>query len=154
MLQELQDSAFSQWVVGSDSLLAYPTILTLHTVGLALVVGAAVVVDLRTLGVGGAIPLSTLRNTFRVFWLGFGINLVSGVILFASEATTKGTQPVFFIKLTLVLIALFVTSALRRSAFAAPVTAEAPSHRARRLATASLVLWAAAIVAGRLMAYL
>src|SRR3982751_4546274 len=99
MLEQLQNSAFSQWVVGSDSLLAYPTILTLHTVGLALVVGAAIVVDLRMLGVGTAIPLSTLRNTFRVFWLGFGINLVSGLILFASEAVTKGTQPVFFIKL-------------------------------------------------------
>jgi hypothetical protein len=153
MLQQLQDSAFSQWVVGSESLLAYPTILTLHTVGLALVVGAAVVVDLRTLGVGAAIPLATLRSAFRVFWVGFGINLVSGLILFASEATTKGTQPVFFIKLTLVIVALLVTSALRRSTFAG-ATDERASPRARTLASASLVLWAAAIVAGRLMAYL
>jgi hypothetical protein len=154
MLEQLQNSAFSQWVVGSDSLLAYPTILTLHTVGMALVVGAAVVVDLRMLGVGGAIPLSTLRNTFRVFWLGFGINLVSGLILFASEAVSKGTQPVFFIKLTLILIALIVTSAIRRATFAGAGPAERPTPRARTLATASLVLWAAAIVAGRLMAYL
>ena len=43
MLQRLQDSAFSMWVVGSDSLWSYPTILTLHTVGLALIVGAAFV---------------------------------------------------------------------------------------------------------------
>jgi len=93
----------------------------------------------------GALALLTIAT----FWLSTAL-----AELFASEATTKGTQPVFFIKLTLVLIALFVTSALRRSTFAGAATTERPSPRARRLATASLVLWAAAIVAGRLMAYL
>jgi hypothetical protein len=154
MLQQLQDSAFSQWVVGSDSIWAYPTILTLHTVGLALVVGAAVVVDLRTLGVGGGIPLASLRSAFRIFWLGFVINLVSGLILFASEATTKGTQPVFFIKLALVAAGIVVTSALRRGTFTGDQVLKEPTPRARTLARASLLLWACAIVAGRLMAYL
>ena len=153
MLERLEDSAFSQWVVGSDSLLAYPSILTLHTVGLALVVGAAIVVDLRTLGVGDAIPLSTLRRAFRIFWIGFAINLVSGLILFASEATTKGVQPVFYIKLTLIAAALVITSAIRRRTLTAPGMAPRGGN-ARPLAVASLVLWAAAIVAGRLMAYL
>src|SRR5512139_2986067 len=152
MLQQLENSAFSQWVVGSESLLAYPTILTLHTVGLALVVGAAVVVDLRTLGVGDAIPLSTLRRAFRIFWIGFGINLVSGLVLFASEATTKGVQPVFYIKLALIAAALVITSAIRKRTHAAP--GPKPMAGARGLAIASLALWAAAIVAGRLMAYL
>jgi hypothetical protein len=154
MLQRLQDSAFSQWVVGSESILAYPTILTLHTVGLALVVGTAIVVDLRTLGVGEAIPLATLRNLFRIFWLGFGINLASGLVLFASEATTKGTQPVFYIKLALVATGLVVTSAIRRGTFAGHGAETGPTPRARALAIASLAIWAAAIVAGRLMAYL
>jgi hypothetical protein len=153
MLQRLEDSAFSQWVVGSDSLLAYPSILTLHTVGLALVVGAAIIVDLRTLGVGDAIPLSTLRQAFRIFWIGFTINLVSGLVLFASEATTKGVQPVFYIKLTLIAAALVITSAIRRRTLAAPGIAP-HARNARPLAVASLILWAAAIVAGRLMAYL
>lgn len=153
MLRQLENSAFSQWVVGSESLLAYPTILTLHTVGLALVVGAAVVVDLRTLGVGDAIPLSTLTKAFRIFWIGFTINLISGLILFASEATTKGVQPVFYIKLTLIAAALVITSAIRRRTIDRPANqAKAPS--ARPLAIASLALWGAAIVAGRLMAYL
>src|SRR5262245_38527153 len=97
MLERLERSAFSQWVVGSDSLLAYPTILTLHTVGLALVVGAAIIIDLRAIGVGEGIPLATLRHAYRVFWSGFVINLVSGLALFAYEATTKGAQPVFYV---------------------------------------------------------
>jgi hypothetical protein len=153
MLRQLEDSAFSQWVVGSESLLAYPTILTLHTVGLALVVGAAIVIDLRTLGVGEAIPFSTLRRAYRIFWVGFAVNLVSGCVLFASEATTKGVQPVFYIKLTLIAAALVITSAIRRRTMT-PAGTHTDAARARPLAIASLVLWGAAIVAGRLMAYL
>jgi hypothetical protein len=153
MLERLETSAFSQWVVGSDSLLAYPTILTLHTVGLALVVGAAVVVDLRTLGVGEAIPLEVLRHAYRVFWSGFAINLVSGLVLFASEATTKGVQPVFYIKLTLIAAALVITSVIRRRTLT-PRGSAGTAASARPLAIASLTLWGAAIIAGRLMAYL
>lgn len=154
MLQRLQDSAFSQWVVGSDSLLAYPTILTLHTAGLALVVGASVVVDLRTLGVGGAIPISALRRAFTILWIGFVINLLSGLALFASEAADKGAKPVFYVKLALVIAALAVTSVLRRTTFGAADDSVGPTGAARVLAVASLVLWGGAIVAGRLMAYI
>jgi hypothetical protein len=163
MFERLEDSAFSQWVVGSDSLLSYPTILTLHTVGLALVVGAALVVDLRSLGVGSGIPLATIRQAFRIFWVGFALNLVSGIILFAAAATSKGVQPVFYVKLALIAAALVVTSWLRHTTFApalAPAVAPAagaapkPPPLTRPLALASLVLWGAAIVAGRLMAYL
>jgi hypothetical protein len=153
-LQTLQNSAFSAWVVGSDSIWAYPMILTMHTVGLAIVVGAAVIIDLRLLGVGPGIPLEEIDRVFPLFWIGFFINLVSGVVLFVSEATDKATQPVFLIKLLLVISGVVVTSRLRRLAFAdRPAPAQPPS-RARTLAVTSLVLWAGAIVAGRLMAYL
>jgi hypothetical protein len=153
MLKALQDSAFSQWVVGSESIFAYPMVLTLHTVGLALVVGTAVVVDLRTLGVGTPIPLSTIRKAFRVFWIGFAINLTSGLILFAAEAPEKARQPVFFIKLALIITALIITARIRHQTIdAQQVSSPVPGTRA--LAITSLVLWASAIVAGRLMAYL
>ena len=153
MLERLQDSAFSQWVVGSDSLLAYPTILTLHTIGLALVVGAAAIVCLRALGVGADIPIAIVGGTFRMFWIGFAINLISGVILFAAEATDKGGQPVFYVKLTLILAALVTTSRLVRVLADDRAALSTPSA-GRRLAGLSLALWSGAIVAGRLMAYL
>src|SRR5205823_3599900 len=50
----LQDTPFAHWVASDPSLLAYPTILTLHTVGMAIVVGTCVVMDLRLLGVAAA----------------------------------------------------------------------------------------------------
>jgi len=152
MLQRLQDSAFCMWVVGSDSLWSYPTILTLHTVGLAIIVGAAFVIDLRMLGVGADVPLPLMRTVFRFFWAGFIINLASGVILFAVDAVHKATQPVFFVKLALICAAIVVTARIRRRGFA-PGDATPPTT-IRPLAIASLTLWAGAIVAGRLMAYL
>ena len=154
-LEALQNSAFSAWVVGSDSILAYPMILTMHTVGLGIVVGAAAVLDLRLLGVGAGIPLPEMERVFPLFWLGFTINLISGVMLFISEAADKAAQPVFLIKLSLIAIGVVVTARIRRVVFksGAAAAASIPSV-ARTLAMGSLATWAGAIVAGRLMAYL
>ena len=60
-LQRLQDSNFSYWVSTAPTLWAYPTILTLHTIGLAMVVGPNAVLDLRLLGAGSRVPIAELR---------------------------------------------------------------------------------------------
>jgi hypothetical protein len=154
LLQALQNSAFSNWVVGSDSIWAYPMILTLHTVGLGIVVGAAAVIDFRLLGIGPGIPLGEIDRVFPIFWTGFTINLVSGVMLFVSEAADKATQPVFLVKLLLIIVGVVVTARMRRLVFADGAPPTLVPSAARGLAMASLALWAGAIVAGRLMAYL
>ena len=58
----LQDSAFTDWFLGSDSIWAYPTVLTLHTVGMAMLVGASIVVHLRVWQVGAAIPIDAVPS--------------------------------------------------------------------------------------------
>jgi len=154
LLHALQDSAFSAWVVGSDSIWAYPMILTMHTVGLGIVVGAAVIIDFRLLGVGPGIPLEEIARVFPIFWTGFTINLISGLMLFISEAADKATQPVFMVKLLLIAIGVVVTARIRRRVFGEGTPARLVPPGARTLAMSSLVLWAGAIVTGRLMAYL
>src|SRR5262245_14381139 len=57
-LQRLQDSDFGSWVSAAPTLWAYPTILMLHTVGLAMIVGPNAVLDLRLLGTGRRIPIA------------------------------------------------------------------------------------------------
>jgi hypothetical protein len=148
----LQHTGLAMWIVQSDSIWAYPSILTAHTVGLALLVGAASIIDLRLLGVAPAIPVAHFDSLFRFVWAGFYVNLVSGLLLFASEAADKAAQPMFILKLALIVAALVATIRLRREAFAAGGPVE-PSPHARRYAMTSLALWAAAITAGRLMAY-
>jgi hypothetical protein len=151
----LQESAFSQWVAGSPSLLAYPTILTLHTVGMAIVVGTCVVMDLRLLGIGGDVPLSALRGAPRLVWTGFVINAATGVALFTTDAEHKAMQTVFFVKLSLIFLALVVYARLRTLVFRRPARGPVVmSGEVKALAVLSLMLWAGATVAGRLMAYL
>ena len=150
MLRALQDSAFSAWVLGSDSIWSYPTVLTLHTAGLAILVGAAVIVDLRLLGVGRVVPLSSVARLYPFIWLGFLINLASGVVLFVAQAADRATQPIFYVKLACIAVAFALALRLKRH-MTADLDAPAP---ARPLAAVSLFCWVAAIVAGRLMAYI
>jgi hypothetical protein len=89
-----------------------------------------------------------------ILWA-FLLNAATGVVLFMSDATTKSQQPVFYIKLTLIALALWNTNLVRLGIRRdGPVGAPLNSPRYRRLAMVSLVLWAGAITAGRLMAYL
>ena len=78
-------------VVGeSPSVWAIPTVLTLHTTGLAVLVGASWVLDLRLLGLSRSIPLSAFRWVFRAVAIGLIVNLLTGVLLFIKNATTWG----------------------------------------------------------------
>lgn len=152
--ERLQNSAFTDWFLGSPSIWAYPTVLTLHTVGMAILVGASFVVNLRVLQVSGLIPLHRLQPVYRFVWMGFTINLASGLVLFVTEAADRVLDPVFYIKLTSIAIALTLGAMVKRLAIdpsEGPLVAPA---RARSLAAASLGMWTVAIVAGRLMAYL
>lgn len=156
VLEWLEQTALARWISESDSMWAYPTVLALHTFGLAIVVGAHVVIDLRLLGLAPQIPVDALERFFPVLWAGFWINALSGVALFIAAATTKGTQPIFFAKLALVITGMVLVRAVRRAvrdAAAAPPP-ETRSRRGRLVAMVSLAVWLAAIVAGRLMAYL
>jgi len=152
----LQDSAVGVWTRESPSIWAYPTVLMLHTVGLGVLVGANAVIDFRLLGFAPRLPIASLTPLYRFMWAGFAINAVTGAMLFASDATTKSRQPVFYIKLTLIALALVVTAVIRRSVERAPALfdADLSPRPGTRLAALSLLLWAGAITAGRLMAYL
>ena len=97
MLASLDQSAFAQWLLGSNSIWAYPTVLTLHTFGMMVLVGAALMVDLRLLGFGRSIPLGSMRRLFGVMWGAFWLNLVTGTMLFIADATKRATQPLFII---------------------------------------------------------
>jgi hypothetical protein len=153
-LTALQETRLALWVSGSASLLGYPAILTLHTIGLALLVGGAVAVDLRLLGVARAAPLDALPPLFRIMWAGLALNTVTGVLLFIADAVRKASQPVFAIKLLCIAAAVGVLVRIRAMVLHPRAAVTGVPARARALAVASLVLWAGAIGAGRLMAYL
>jgi hypothetical protein len=154
MMAWLEATALATWTRESPSIWAYPTILTLHTVGLGIVVGANAVIDFRLLGFAPRMSLPSLSPLFRLIVWAFLLNAATGVILFMSDATTKSKQPVFYVKLTLIALALWNTNLIRRGMRDGGPDEPVTGGRYRRLAIVSLVLWAGAITAGRLMAYL
>lgn len=150
LFASIEGSTLAAWVRESPSIWAYATILTLHTVGLAIVVGANTVVDLRLLGWARGIPTSALRALFSIMWAGFAINFATGVLLFMADAATKSGQRVFWVKLACITSALLVARTIAKRL---QQQDDVPGNL-RALAVVSLFLWAGAIVAGRLMAYL
>ena len=153
MLASLDQSAFSQWLLGSNSIWAYPTVLTLHTFGMMVLVGAALMVDLRLLGFARAIPLGSMRRLFGVMWGAFWLNLVTGTMLFIADATKRATQPLFLVKLTLVALGVVTIVLIKRSLFDGRQEPVVIPGSAKRLAVTSLLVWCAAITSGRLLAY-
>jgi len=154
LLASLENSGFGTWLRESPTIWAYPAVLTLHTVGLAVLVGGNAVLDLRLLGCSPGIPLSSLEKLYPVMWTGFWINAMSGVALFAADATTKGTTWLFMLKLGIIAAGVLVLVAIRRVVYGRGPEAATESRQGRVLALTSLALWFLAIVTGRYMAYL
>lgn len=155
LLTYLQETSLALWVSESASLLGYPTILVLHTVGLAMLVGGSVAVDLRLLGVARASSLAAAKPLFGLMWVGLGVNAATGVLLFIADAVNKAAQTVFWIKLGCIAGAVGVLIQVRSLVMRAePGTFTPLTLRGQGLAVASLVFWTGALVAGRLMAYL
>ena len=153
LLSALEASTFSTWLRESPSVWAYPTVLTLHTVGLGVLVGANWMVDLRVLGFASAIPASVLSRLFPAMWAGFWVNAVSGVLLFAGDPTTKGTTAIFMWKLAMIAVGVALMIALKRKLYGRDIDRGGASVGVKAIAAVSLVLWVAAIAAGRWMAY-
>jgi hypothetical protein len=153
-LRTIEEIGVSAWLRESESPFAFYFVLLFHTFGLALLVGANAVIDLRLLGVQSDIPLAPLKRLFRIMWLGFAINAVSGTLLLIAYPTKALTNPVFYIKLTLIGFAVWVMTKLQRRVFGDSSLNEAAMiARGRTLAKWSLALWIGAITAGRLLAY-
>jgi hypothetical protein len=151
-LEWLQDLPFSMWIAGSESLLSFPLVLFLHSVGMGLSAGTAYVVCMRLVGVGRPLPVSSLRVLFKIFWGGFFLNLVTGSILFAAHATTTGYVPMYYAKLTLIAVGMVLSVPIRRFVDGAASDGVIPG-RVKGLAVLSLLVWTGVITTGRLIAY-
>jgi predicted ferric reductase len=150
----LESLPLSVWVHESPSVWAQPTVLTLHTMGMGVLVGASWVLDLRLLGISRNIPLSAFRWVFRAVAISLIVNVVTGILLFAARATTWGMAIPFLIKILLVIASAATLLPLRSYVLRGDPNQVEVSGNARLLAIASIAAWSGAITAGRLLAYL
>jgi len=153
-LNSLETTEFSLWVRHSGSIWSYPTILLLHTYGMAILVGIVIAIDARILGFASSLPLAPMKKFFPLTWAAFWVNAVTGTILFVADASRKAPNIDFWAKMLFIALAVVNLRTIQRRVFREPDVDQGlvPSG-ARRLAALSMIYWLLAIVAGRLLAY-
>ncbi len=155
--------AFLEWLQGTpvgvmvaESLWGYPTFETMHTLGMAMLIGSLGLINLRILGYKPELPLIGMRQLLPLAWIGFTLNAISGALLFTSDAVYFFESYTFRIKMVLIVLgginaALLGQKVFREAAAGAP--AVVATTGAKWLAGTSLVFWLAAVCCGRLIAY-
>ena len=154
-LAAIEQSALGVWIRETPTVFAFPFILFLHTLGLGIVVGVNVAVNVWALGFARRHPIGPLQQLMPVMWIGFAINAVSGVLLLVAYPAKALTNPIFYIKLGLIAAALVLLTWLGRQVFTGADSGRVfvPDIRVKVVAGATLALWAGTIATGRFLAY-
>jgi len=143
----------TSWAVTiRQSMWLYPTLEILHILGIIVLVGAAFMFDLNVLGFSKNSSSSGLAR-YLLSWSARGLLLVvpSGILLFITNARTLGTDPVFWLKMMLLIIA--ACNALVFHQFIAFSAGEKSPFASKICACVSIVVWIAVVTCGRLLAY-
>jgi hypothetical protein len=128
----------------------YPLVNAGHVLGIALLIGAVAPLDLRLIGLWRHIPLATVAAVVRpVAAAGLVLALATGALLFATGATEYAATRLFWFKLGLIALAL-----VNVGLYGGPGILTAPPLRQRLAGAASLGLWIAVLVCGRMLGYL
>ncbi len=151
----LEGSSVGHWM--REALWAYPAVETIHIIGLALLFGTIVIVDLRLLGLGRNISaVAVTRNVLPWTLAGFAVAAVTGSLMFTAHAAEFATLPIFLLKMTLIVLGGINAALLRAGALKSAGlwdVATLPPRRVRAAAAVSLLLWTCVIACGRLLAY-
>jgi hypothetical protein len=143
----MQSSPVGQTIRHSAALIALLEIV--HLIGLTLLAGTILMVDLSLLGLGiGRYPVSLLARELRNWTIaGLAIMLTSGPLILSSEAVRCYETPAFWVKMALLAIAVaFHFTVHRRVTFAeSPVPSSSPAL----VAGLSLALWISVALAGK-----
>lgn len=128
---------------------AYPVLESLHIIGVALLLGNLVLLELRVWGRGAEIPVQPLaRLALSLSLAGFGLLGMTGLLMFAAAPAEMLANRTFVIKMGLVMLA-----GLNAAAFHARQGLKLLDATARVQTLVSLGLWVAVIICGRWIAY-
>ena len=134
-----------------DSTWLFPVIESFHLIGLALLGGSVLIVDLRLLGFGlNQLPIKSVAQACRPWFL-FSLLLMfsTGIPLFLSEAIKCYYNPFFWIKMGALLFALLISSTLRRNMISNTHNNVISNWSTRSVGLISMLAWFAVAAAGR-----
>ena len=147
--------AMRQW------LWLYPSVETVHIVGIGLLFGSIAVLDLRLLGFSRNIPVKKLAGHVLPWTLGsFALILPSGLLMFTAHASEFIDSEVFILKMLLILAAAVNAGIFHTTVFRSADVWDAeemrklpPPPSVRAFGAVSLLIWISVIACGRLLAY-
>ena len=135
------------WIASNP--IAYPALEVVHITGISMLVGNLVLFELRVLGLGRELPISALaRLALTLSLSGFGLAVLSGALMFASQAAEMIANRAFVLKMGLLTLAGGNAGLFHARGGLAKLDTIA------RVQTAlSLGLWLCVIICGRWIAY-
>ena len=154
MLEAIGSSAYAEW---ADESWGWPIALTIHALGMAMVVGLMFIIGLRLFGAFPSIPYSSLGRLVPLIWIAVFFQVISGFTLWVTKPAQYLGDIMFDSKFSLVIIASVVMAywhIIYRREVASWEAAGAVSARGLNVTAAACLVWAAVTVGGRLTAYL
>ena len=152
--QLLSETSLHSWVVSQTWL--WPTLEVTHFFGLTLLIGGLLVVDLRVLGAAASSPLLATYRLLPIVLVGFGLNLITGVLFIFGDPFRYAANIGFQAKMIIIFLAganaLFHHVKVTPLLSAASLSADVPMV-AKVSAAASLLAWTAVLLLGRLIPY-
>jgi Family of unknown function (DUF6644) len=133
-----------------------PIVQSVHILAISVVIASVLLMNLRTLGLLGYVESAKVffDRYLPRFWISLGVLLVSGVLLIIGEPQRTMHNPIFYTKMTLLLLSIGAVLLLKRQAGLSSAGGEARSSlSARILAWGSFTFWIAIIFCGRWIAY-
>jgi hypothetical protein len=134
----------------------FQALQSLHFIGMTLLIGTVGAIDLRVLGVARAVPLAQLHRFLPLAFIGFGINLMTGILFITNDPFTYVFNISFRLKLLLILLSGLNALWFRVGVFL-DLESWGPGIEASRLAkvisAVSLLLWVGVIICGRYIAF-
>lgn len=147
MLVWIENTSLALWV--GTSLWAYPVLLSAHITGLAVIVGIIAMRDFYLLGFVNGVTEANFLELKKLAYCGFLINGISGIMLFASQASYLSTNLPFLAKLFFIASGMLLASKIYKK-----IEKNTGRTSTKILAILSLFSWFGAITAGRLIAYI
>lgn len=154
LLTYLEASSFSEWVL--TSMLGFPTLIALHSVGMAVAVGLSFMVTLHLNQIFTGFKGQLIPRLLSIAVWGFILNFVTGLALFISRGPAYIDSYIFLLKMLLVVISAMILFWLRKHLKLIELTTEVSGADtiAINMSLISTVTWFGAVFAGRLIAYL
>ena len=133
----------------------WPTLQTLHFMGLTLLMGVVFLVDTRMLGLMKSVSFATLHRLLPWGMLGFSLNLFTGMCYFIAAPYQYTNNPTFYWKIALVMAA--AANAIYFTVFDEPWALGAKDHtplKTKVMALSGVVLWVGVMFCGLMLPFL